>query len=134
MIDTLCVLISLAAFALGLSVSFVLRPFFFPNIRYDEIIMALSFFRQTHDMISKKYKTDTNLNTWLHWIKNNRFKTYTYDGWDTSVILKYQIIPIDNGLCDVCHKIRLCVTCNTTPQYMAVCSKCFKKVPKFISW
>ena len=94
--------------------------------------MALSFFRQTHDMVANKYKTDNNLNTWLHWIKNNRFKTYSNDGWDISVVLKYQMIPIDKGVCDVCHKIRLCVTCNTAPEYMAVCSRCSKKVPKFI--
>ena len=136
MIDTLCVFISFASVTFGvfgtLVVFIAIKAFFFPNIRYDEITSSLSFFRQTHEMISKKYKTDNNINTWLHWIKNNRINTYSNDGWNISVVLQYQMIPIDKELCNVCRKIRLCVTCNTAPEYMAVCSKCVKKVPKFI--
>ena len=131
-INPLYVIISLAIFALGgLTMLGVLVLRVIYHNRYEEIIMAISFFRQTNDMLSNNYKIDNNLNTWLHWTKHNRFTKYYNDGWDTSVILKYQMIPIDNALCDICHHVRLCITCNTT-EFLVICSKCSNKVHKFI--
>ena len=150
MIDTLCVIISLAAFALGvwctIGIFIAYRSLFFPTIRDEEITSALSFFRQTREMMALKYDITDNLYNWVYyWTHRNRLKIYSADGWDTSVVLKYQMIPIDEALCDVCNTVRLCVTCTTTPEFIdlcvtcnttpdiiAVCSKCVKKVPKLM--
>ena len=137
MIDTLCVIISLAAFALGvccaIGVFIAHRSFFSPTICNEEITSALSFFSQTREMMSQKYDINDNLYNWVYyWTQDNRLKTYSADGWDTSVVLTYQMIPIDETQCDVCNTVRLCVTCNTTPAGIAICSNCSKKVPILI--